>query len=124
MIEEVFQAVRKFILSCSVSQRLENYVFFFVRFFSDELKQFPKEFRKILKLEGNEITCRKFLDNSYYEIGFFRYGYEIEASGNSLKEAKNNFIEQVNLKYGKVDNVRGMASTVVRGLQNTEFTTE
>ena len=74
----------------------------FVKFTEKEVMKMPKEFRKLIRLQGYKVYYRKRITGRYncsYEIRYARKPYNkrpISASGTTLEEAKARFIEKLN----------------------------
>ena len=62
-------------------------------FTEKEIKQMPREIRKII-IEKKRCTIRKHPTSNGYEIRFRRNGYYISASGPTIQLAKENFIKK------------------------------
>lgn len=81
---------------------------YFLKFKRREVKALPKEFGKRFYAQGSTVYLRvdKINGKCLYTVRYDRYGYFIEIKGKSVLEVKAEFIKQVNLKYGEIDNVR------------------
>lgn len=71
----------------------------FLKFTKQEILKMPKTFRKEFRTQGCTAHVRKRKSGKHswnYEIRYRRNGYCVEASANSIDEAKRKFIEKLN----------------------------
>lgn len=97
-LEKTVKKLNKLILKASkfvkVDQEEKKYISAQLKFIRDEIMQMPKDFRKLFRSCGSSCNVRKYIEG-VYELRFFRFGYCISVSSNSLILAKQLFFSEL-----------------------------
>ncbi len=101
-MKDILQALYELILKvCKLPKSLEEmeHLSSELKFTREEVMQMPKDFRQMFRKLGCVVHVLKYFEDNeayFYELRFYRNGYNVVTLSRDLAEAKKFFIAEVN----------------------------